>query len=49
MTCSDEPSSPSPFCKSFAEPGDTPADSFNRFDQAVKSSEFPASEHGWDA
>lgn len=37
------------FVKVFAEPGDTPADSFNRFDQAVKSGEFPAPEHGWDA
>ncbi|MGB0965358.1 MAG: 3-methyl-2-oxobutanoate hydroxymethyltransferase [Litorivicinus sp.] len=36
------------FVRVFAEPGDTPADSFTRFNQAVLSGEFPAAEHRFD-
>lgn len=37
------------FVKVFAAPGDTPADSFSRFHQAVCNHEFPAPEHSFDA
>lgn len=36
------------FVRVFAEAGDTPADSFSRFHQAVVSGEFPAVEHRFD-
>ena len=37
------------FVRVFAQPGDTPADSFSRFHRAVLNGEFPAAEHRFDA